>query len=263
MVNNNPEKRKETTGEMIRSFIVAILIALVFRSLAYEPFHIPSSSMYSTLYEGDYIFVSKLSYGYSRFSFPFSPKLFEGRILETLPERGDVVVFRNPAHPEVDYIKRVIGLPGETVQVKHGRLFINGTLVEQTRRGDMIDDDSRVGPIKSALYDETLPGGKTHIVLDRHAGNADPDSGFDSDNTSVYKVPEGHYFMMGDNRDNSQDSRFSRALGYPDAPGFVPFENLVGRAEMILVSYDTSIPIWQFWRWPSAFRGDRWVKKIV
>lgn len=263
MVNINPEKRKETTGEMIRSFLFAIAIALVFRSLAYEPFHIPSSSMYSTLYEGDYIFVSKLSYGYSRYSFPLSLPLFKGRLLETAPERGDVIVFRNPAHPSVDYIKRLIGLPGDTIQVKHGRLYINGALVEQTRRGEIAPLDTAFDTRPLAVYEEKLPGGKTHLVLDARDGNRDSMTGFDSDNTAIYKVPAGHYFMMGDNRDNSQDSRYSPALGFADAPGYVPAENLVGRADVIMLSYDTRVPLWQFWNWFHAFRGDRWTKKIV
>jgi len=230
-----PAKRKETPFEMIRSFIFMVLLALIFRSVAYEPFHIPSGSMLSTLYEGDYIFVSKLSYGYTRFSFPFAPKLFEGRILETKPERGDVVVFRNPAMPKVDFIKRVIGLPGETIQMQRGRLYINGVMVEQTRDGKVLVNDGMGGEEKLARYKETLPGGRTHIILNDRDGNSDG-SGLDSDNTPLYAVPEGHYFMMGDNRDHSQDSRFSPELGYADAPGFVPFDHFVGRATIIAFS---------------------------
>ena len=224
MAKTYEEKPKETTGEAIRSFIFAILIALVFRSLAYEPFHIPSGSMLSTLYEGDYIFVSKLSYGYSRFSFPFGFKLFEGRVLQTMPERGDVVVFRNPTNTHVDYIKRVIGLPGDTIQMKHGRLYINGEMVEQTRRGDVSvpDDHGQEHPVP--LYEEVLPGGVHHIVLDDYEEGP-------ADNTKLYHVPEGHLFMMGDNRDNSQDSRFQDAVGY------VPLENLIGRAEIVAFSW--------------------------
>lgn len=218
------DKKKETTGEMVRSFLFAIAIALVFRSVAYEPFHIPSGSMLSTLYEGDYIFVSKLSYGYSRFSFPFSPPLFEGRVFATKPERGDVVVFRLPSDTSIDYIKRVIGLPGDTVQMKHGRLFINDMLVEQTRRDDVNVPDSQGVWHNVARYDETLPGGRTHTVLDENPNGP-------ADNTELYRVPEGHYFMMGDNRDNSQDSRFLDYVGY------VPFENFIGRAEVIAFSW--------------------------
>jgi signal peptidase I len=248
-VTPKKEVKKESTGEMIRSFLIAILIALVFRSVAYEPFHIPSGSMLSTLYKGDYIFVSKLSYGYSRYSFPLGFDFFDGRVLETAPERGDVVVFRLPANPRIDFIKRVIGLPGDKIQVLNGRLFINGTPVEVTRRGDIEVPNELGNPVRMKLYEETLPNGKTHIILD------ETEQGM-VDNTPVYVVPEGHYFMMGDNRDNSEDSRFQ------DAVGFIPAENLIGRAEIVLLSYDTSHPFWKFWEWPEAFRGDRFVKKI-
>lgn len=243
------EKKKESTGEMVRSFIVAIAIALLFRSVAYEPFHIPSGSMLSTLYEGDYIFVSKFSYGYSRYSFPLGMKLFDGRVLADMPERGDVVVFRLPSNTSVDYIKRVIGMPGDKVQMKNDRLYINGQMVEQTRRGE-VPVPGMTGEIRRLpLYEEVLPGGKKHIVLDEFTSGP-------VDNTPVYVVPEGHYFMMGDNRDNSQDSRYQREVG------FVPYENLVGRAEMVLLSYNTTVPIWRFWEWPKAFRARRWFQTI-
>jgi len=255
-----PEKPKETTGEMVRSFLFAILIALVFRSLAYEPFHIPSGSMLSTLYEGDYIFVSKLSYGYSRFSFPFGLPVFNDRILETAPERGDVVVFRNTENTHVDYIKRLIGLPGDRIQVKKGRLYINDKAVEVVRDGDVSVPDAEGEMHTIARYQETLPNGKKHIILD------DLQNG-PADNTPVYTVPDGHYFMMGDNRDNSLDSRYAHQAGFLDpgrnlGVGFVPAENLVGRADVILLSFDVSKPIWKFWQWPNSFRNDRWLKSI-
>ena len=270
------EKKKETTGEMIRSFVIAILIALVFRSIAYEPFHIPSGSMLSTLYKGDYIFVSKPAYGYSRYSFPFGIKFFEGRKFFTEPQRGDVVVFRLPPNPRIDYIKRVIGLPGDRIQVRQGRLYINDEQVEITLRERMTVPGENGEPVKVRRYDETLPNGVTHTILDRRNGNracitvTETEAGpvcsvysqFDSDNTGVYTVPEGHYFMMGDNRDNSEDSRYSAADGFPDGPGFVPVENIIGRADLILLSYDTSKPLWKFWEWPTSFRNDRWFKAI-
>jgi signal peptidase I len=257
-----PEKKKETTGEMLRSLFFAILIALVFRSVAFEPFHIPSGSMLSTLYKGDYIFVSKLSYGYSRYSFPLGLPLFKGRVLYTPPKRGDVVVFRLPPDPKIDYIKRVIGLPGDTIQVREGRLYINGTAVEVTYREQMKMQDNDGSWYRVRRYDETLPDGVTHTILNTRDGNRDGMTGFDSDNTAVYTVPEGHYFMMGDNRDNSEDSRYSPALGFPMGPGFVPLENIVGRADLVLLSYNTDVPFWKFWEWPDAFRNDRWVSAI-
>lgn len=224
------EKRKETPGEIIRSFLFMVLLALIFRSVAFEPFHIPSGSMLSTLYKGDYIFVSKFSYGYSRFSFPFAPKLFDGRILSSEPKRGDVVVFRTPADTHIDYIKRLIGMPGDTIQMRHGRLYINGEMVEQTRDGEASVPDDETGIWRNIpRYNEVLPGGVTHIVLyDNPEGP--------QDNTKIYKVPAGHYFMMGDNRDHSEDSRFSAETGTPGGPGFVPFENFVGRADIIAFS---------------------------
>jgi signal peptidase I len=236
----NAEKKKETTGEMIRSFAVAILIALVFRSVAYEPFHIPSGSMLSTLYKGDYVFVSKFSYGYSRFSFPFGFKFFEGRILASEPKRGDVVVFRLPTNTRIDYIKRIIGMPGDHVQMKHSRLYINGELVEQTRRGE-VNVISMTGEVKPVpRFEEVLPGGRSHITLDQT-----PDGNLD--NTEEFVVPEGHYFMMGDNRDDSADSRYRDSDGTA-LVGFVPFENFIGRAEIIAVSW--------------SGEPGRWFKKI-
>lgn len=233
-------KTKETPAEMVRSFLFAILIALVFRSLAYEPFHIPSGSMLSTLYKGDYVFVSKFSYGYSRFSFPFGFKFFDGRLLASAPKRGDVVVFRLPTNTHIDYIKRIIGMPGDTVQMKHSRLYINGELVEQTRRGEVlvpsITGEEKLVP----LFEETLPGGVTHITLDQT-----PDGNLD--NTPEFVVPEGHYFMMGDNRDDSADSRYVAPDGTVTV-GFVPFENFIGRADVIAFSL--------------TGRGGRWFKAI-
>ena len=231
-------------GETIRTLVYALLIALVFRSALYQPFSIPSGSMKPTLLIGDYLFVSKYAYGYSRHSFPLSPGLFpDGRWPDRMPERGDVIVFKLPKDGETDYIKRVIGMPGETIQVHGGVLHINGVPVERERVGDFAepldsrsslrcerrgaDERGRRICLKS-LFRETLPNGRTYLTL-----NANDDSVSASDNTRPYLVPEDHYFFMGDNRDNSIDSRYLQAVG------FVPAENLVGRAEIIFLSSES------------------------
>lgn len=235
--------------EGLRSFIYAVLIALVFRSVAYVPFHIPSGSMLTTLVEGDYIFVSKFSYGYSRYSFPFSLPLFDGRIMEDAPERGDVVVFRLPSDTAVDYIKRVIGLPGETIQVIDGIVHINGTPVTVQRTGEARFEDD-YGNVKTvARYTETLPNGRSHFILDETRTG-------DVDFTSPVTVPEGHYFVMGDNRDNSVDSRYAAQVG------FVPKENVIGRAEVIAFSYRRGVHLWEVWNWDVLFRGGRFWKEL-
>ena len=244
-VRKKKQSKPETPLEMLRSFGIAVAIALVFRSLAFEPFHIPSGSMLSTLYQGDYIFVSKLSYGYSRYSFPLGIDWFEGRKLFSEPKRGDIVVFRLPSNPKIDYIKRLIGLPGDRIQVKNGRLYINGKAVEVTRTGDVEVPNDQGGTERLVTFDETLPNGVTHTILNETEDGP-------VDNTPEYVVPEKHYFMMGDNRDNSQDSRYMKQVG------FVPEENLVGRAEIILVSFKGGVPIWQVWNWPQALRNERW-----
>ncbi len=261
------EKTKETpsqfTKELIKVVVSAFLIATVFRTVFYEPFNIPSESMLPTLLTGDYIFVSKMSYGYSHHSLPFSPDLFEGRILASDIERGDVAVFKLPRDGTTDYIKRVIGLPGDTIQVISGTLFINGTMVKRERVADFVFETSfymncygrpeyqrrnAEGTLECHYprYKETLPNGVSYFTLD-----LDP-RGF-RDNTREYQVPEGHYFMMGDNRDNSQDSRLPVATGV----GFVPYENFVGRADFIFWSTDGNARLWEVWKWPGATRWGR------
>lgn len=239
-------KTQESSGlvENLRTIGYALLIALVIRALFVQPFSIPSGSMLSTLLIGDYLFVSKYTYGYSRHSLPFSPPLFSGRIFGGEPERGDVVVFKLPTDGRTDYIKRVVGLPGDTVQMRDGQLVLNGEPVPRQRVEDFVEED-RFGNIRRiARYQETLPNGVSYMTLDAVPRGS-------GDNTGVFRVPAGHYFMMGDNRDNSQDSRV------PGAVGFVPFENLVGRAEFIFYSTDGSASFWQFWRWPSVTRWGR------
>jgi len=247
---------KKTGGlwETVKTVIYAVLIALFIRTVAYEPFNIPSGSMIPTLLIGDYLFVSKFSYGYSRHSLPFSLPLIPGRVLVTPPERGDVVVFKWPADNKTDYIKRVIGLPGDRIQVKAGRLYINGTIVKRERIEDFIERDEAGRSVRIAQFIETLPNGRRHRILEY------TDDG-DLDNTQIYTVPAGHYFMMGDNRDNSSDSRL-RADNIQRGVGFVPIENLVGRAEVLFFSTDGSARIWEFWRWLSAARFRRFFHTI-
>lgn len=246
------DKKTKTTSfflEVVRTVVYAVLIAGVLRTVAFEPFNIPSKSMLPTLRVGDYLFVSKYAYGYSRHSMPFSPPLFDGRIFEDQPARGDVVVFKLPADDSTDYIKRVVGLPGDRIEVTNGVLSINGTRVKRERVEDYVTRD-RFGNVRRLpQYRETLPNGESYLTLDTRVNS-------ELDNYGPVTVPEGHYFMMGDNRDNSQDSRV------PSAVGFVPAENLVGRAEFLFFSTDSSAAWWQVWRWPFAWRWDRFFQGI-
>jgi len=234
--------------ESIKTILYAALIAIGIRTVAFEPFNIPSGSMIPSLLVGDYLFVSKYSYGYSRHSMPFSPNLFDGRIFGRLPERGDVAVFKLPRDGSTDYIKRIVGLPGDRIQVRAGVLHINGQPVRRELMGPFTVEGD--GPrITVRRFRETLPGregrpGVTHEILE-----ATDDGVFD--NTIEFRVPEGHVFAMGDNRDNSLDSRAQ------DAVGFIPIENLVGRAEFIFFSVDGSAAWWEVWGWPFAIRWSR------
>jgi signal peptidase I len=237
--------------ETVKTLVYALLIALCIRTVAFEPFNIPSGSMIPTLLIGDFVFVSKYSYGYSRFSMPFSPPLFSGRILGSYPHRGDVVVFRNTRDTSEDWIKRVIGLPGDRIQVKTGQLYINGALVPRTDLGDYPTADSGGTRILDKEYTEALPAGPTHHILKQSDGQIYPGADFDPNNTDEYVVPDGHLFMMGDNRDNSADSRFMNGLG------FVPLENVIGRAQFIFFSFDAEHPWWEFWMWPMEVRWSR------
>ncbi len=238
-----PEKKTESWGSFFKTLAIAVIFATIVRSFFYEPFHIPSSSMKPNLLIGDYIFVSKSSYGYSKYSFPFSLDLFSGRVFQSTPKRGDVLVFRLPSDPNINYIKRLIGLPGDKIQVIDGQVFINETKVNKEYLDDFTDEDGS----KIKRFTETLPEGKKITVIDQY-----PEA--PQDNTGLYIVPKGHYFMMGDNRDNSQDSRFLNAVGY------VPEENLVGKAKIIFFSDEK--PFWEFWNWYSDIRWERILKFI-
>ena len=212
---NRPAKKAQEggLGETIKVVIQALLIALVVRTFLFQPFNIPSGSLIPTLLIGDYLFVSKYSYGYSKYSFPLSPNLFSGRILEGTPKRGDVAVFKLPRDGQTDYIKRVIGLPGDKIQLKDARLYINGEIVPRQQIEPFETKDQFNRDVQVPTYNETLPGGVTHRIIQR-----DGDGGFYS-NTPVYEVPPGDYFMMGDNRDNSTDSRVAPEQG---GVGYVP-----------------------------------------
>jgi signal peptidase I len=213
---------------VIAPLTIAVLLSpLLIRTFLFQPFNIPAGSMKPTLLVGDYMFVSKFSYGYNRYSFPFSPPLalISGRVFASEPERGDVVVFRLPKDPSIDYVKRVIGLPGDRIQMINGVLHINGTPVKREQIEDFVETDDNGREVHIKQWRETLPNGVSHATLDMI------DNGF-YDNTKEYRVPAGHYFMMGDNRDNSSDSRVENAVGY------VPAENLVGRARVMFWSVD-------------------------
>lgn len=225
-------------NDTVQTIFYAFMIAIAVRIVAFEPFNIPSESMLPTLLKGDYLFVSKYTYGYSRYSFPFGFPPFSGRIWESPVERGDVAVFRKPPENEIDYIKRIIGLPGDRIQVLDGILHINGEAVERERIEDFTGDNGR----KVNQYIETLPNGREHRILEAK-GDEGP-----SDKTDEVTVPDGQYFAMGDNRDNSADSRVI---------GFIPAENMVGRAEILFFSTDGSAKIWEVWRWPFATRYSR------
>lgn len=245
--NGDKPAQDESIWDTIKTVGIAVFIAMVVRTFAYEPFSIPSGSMIPTLMVGDYLFVSKASYGYSRHSLPFSMPLMPNRTFEEAPKRGDVAVFKLPTDGRTDYIKRLIGLPGDTIQVKGGVLHINGEAVVRKSLGEFVYKDRYGGYHNTMRYEETLPNGVVHEILE------ETDS-YPKDNTQVYTVPEGHYFAMGDNRDNSQDSRWLNSVG------FIPKENLVGRAEVIFFSNDGSFL--EFWTWPWSLRFSRFFTGI-
>lgn len=234
--------------ETLRTIVYAVLIALSIRVTAFEPFSIPSGSMVPTLLVGDYLFVSKFAYGYSRYSLPFGvPLLPSERVMFTEPERGDVAVFKLPADNSTDFIKRIVGLPGDKIQVINGILHINDKAVERKPIDDFIYERNPGQFSRMNQYLEVLPNGREHLIVEQS------DQQLGSDNTPPFMVPEDHYFMMGDNRDNSNDSRFGGV-------GFVPRENLVGRAEFLFFSIDGSA--WQVWTWLDKLRPSRFFTGI-
>jgi signal peptidase I len=259
------EKKPETFGEFLRSIGVAIFVAVLIRTFAFQPFIIPSGSMKPNLLIHDFLFVSKYAYGYSKYAFPFSPNLFSGRIFfYNKPQIGDVVVFRGPYDPDIDYIKRVVGLPGDRIQMRDGVLFINDKPCPLKSVGEFTDDlwtkqleGEETDILVSGkglerhipMFIETLPNGVKHLILKK-----DPFGEGRLDNTQAFVVPEGHYFMMGDNRDESGDSRVPKQIGY------VPEENLIGEAAIIWFS--TTARWWEFWKWPTDIRYNRLFKVI-
>ncbi|MDA9165124.1 signal peptidase I, partial [Alphaproteobacteria bacterium] len=234
-MNVNKSKSNNSIKELFKTLLIAGSIAIFFRSIFFEPFNIPSGSMIPSLLVGDYLFVSKYSYGYSKYSFPFGVVPITDRIFEKSPKRGDIIVFRKPGDETIDYIKRLVALPNDTVQVKNGVLYINKKMVERTK--------SNVGVMKNNFgdekiftqYKETFDGLNFHEIIEA----SDQDL---FDDTIEFKVPDNHFFFMGDNRDNSRDSRSPEV-------GFVPKRNLIGKAQIIFFSHNSSASIFEFWKW--------------
>ena len=252
------QQQGESWGDLAKTVIYAGLIAVVIRTFLFQPFNIPTGSMENTLMIGDYLFVEKFSYGYSRYTFPFGGWPFgdalHGRLLNQEPQRGDVVVFKFPQDNSTDFIKRVIGLPGDKIELTNGVLNINGQDVGMVDEGPVMDDSDGF-PVPVEKFAETLPGvppggGKVHPILKLTS------DGF-MNNTPVYTVPAGELFMMGDNRDNSLDSRVLDDLGY------VPVENVVGKAAVIFFSIDLRAPWWAFWEWPVEIRWNRLLRPVT
>jgi signal peptidase I len=250
-LSSETEVKQDGLWETIKVVVQALLIALVVRTLLFQPFNIPSGSLIPTLLIGDYLFVSKYSYGYSQHSFPFSVGPIAGRVLGSEPKRGDVAVFKLPTDNSTDYIKRVVGLPGDRIQVIQGVVHINGSAVKEERISEENIDLGAGYRGRAVAYWETFPGSTA-----RHKIHKLNDGRGLFNNTNVYSVPAGHYFMMGDNRDNSTDSRDLSSVGY------VPYVNFVGRAEMIFFSVDEKSAAWQIWKWPWSVRWDRLFSRV-
>ena len=241
-------KVKGSFSELFKTLMIAGSIAIIFRSIFFEPFNIPSGSMIPTLLVGDYLFVSKYSYGYSKYSFPFGIVPIDDRILDESPKRGDVIVFRKPGDESIDYIKRLIGLPGDTVQVRNGILLVNNKEAKRlkTNMGKM---KNIFGQEKVFIeYKEKFENTNFHKIIE--SSDSDP-----FDNTIEFIVPENNFFFMGDNRDNSRDSRTSEV-------GFVPKKNLIGKAQIIFFSHNSEASFYEFWKWHKSIRFSRIGKAI-
>ena len=240
---------KKKIIENIKTLIYALIIALFIRSFFFQPFYIPSSSMEPNLLIGDRLFVSKYTYGYSRHSFPFSPNLFDGRFLDKFPERGDVIVFKTPADNRTDYIKRLIGLPGDIIQIINKDLYINNIKVEKKKLEKTMNINCGNEIIETEFYEETLPNGNIYVATYRKSGTMV--------SSDKFIVPDNNFFLMGDNRDCSKDSRFLSSVGY------VNFNNLVGKAQIIFFSGDKKKgSFFEFWNWNKSIRTERFIKKI-
>ena len=237
---------KKIIFENLKTLIYALLIALVIRSFFFQPFYIPSSSMEPNLLIGDRLFVSKYSYGYSKHSIPFSPNVYNKRIFSDQPKSGDVVVFKTPADNRTDYIKRLIGIPGDTIQIINKVLYLNDKKVSKIKLNNSSKINCGNVSFNADFYEETLPNGVKYIAVYRKEGSMI--------NTDKFIVPDNHYFFMGDNRDCSKDSRFLSSVGY------VNFTNLVGKARVVFFSTNDSI--FKFWKWHTSLRFSRIFKKI-
>ena len=251
-MSHTPPATRSFAAEVIdsaRTIGLALFIALVLRVSLFQPNTIPSTSMEPNLLTGDYMVVTKYDYGWSRHSVPFSPPLPTGRLNEHLPNRGDVIVFRLPRDPGQTWVKRLIGLPGDRVQVSGGVISVNGRAIPQSDSGETQDPDSPEIIVRRVW--ETLPDGRRYLTFDRgpdHPG----------DDTEVFVVPEGHVFAMGDNRDNSLDGRWPREIGV----GFIPLDNLLGKARWVLVSWRGGASLFKPWTWVTNFQLDRMFKPV-
>ena len=240
---------KKIILENLKTLFYALIIAIIIRSFFFQPFYIPSSSMEPNLLIGDRLFVSKYTYGYSRHSFPFSPNIFSNRILSEKPEVGDVIVFKTPADDRTDYIKRLIGAPGDKIQIINNDLYINNIQVIKKEIKKLSNINCGNESIDANFYEETLPNGKKYVAVYRKKGSMI--------NSDEYIVPDNHYFFMGDNRDCSKDSRYLSTVGY------VNFNNLVGKARIIFFSTDIKEgSFFEFWKWNRSIRSSRIIKKI-